>query len=77
MIKTLKVILWGEEVGRLAWEDKRRCSYFTYNANFIKKGLNISPLAAPTEETRALIPIWGEKITHSNISRNKPGGREL
>ncbi|MBO4692043.1 MAG: type II toxin-antitoxin system HipA family toxin [Bacteroidales bacterium] len=61
MIKTLKVILWGEEVGRLAWEDKRRCSYFTYNANFIKKGLNISPLVAPTEETRALIPIWGEK----------------
>lgn len=61
MIKTLKVILWGEEVGRLAWEDKRKSSYFTYNADFIRKGLNISPLVAPIEETRTLIPIWGEK----------------
>lgn len=61
MIKTLKVILWGEEVGRLAWEDKRKSSYFTYNAVFIRKGLNISPLVAPIEETRTLIPIWGEK----------------
>ena len=71
MIKTLKVILWGEEVGRLAWEDKRKSSYFTYNADFIRKGLNISPLVAPIEETRTLIPIWGEKSKKYVISKNK------
>ena len=27
MIKSLRVILWGEEVGRLAWDERRRLSY--------------------------------------------------
>ena len=40
MIKSLKVILWGEEIGRLAWDDRRHLSYFIYNPDFIKKGLS-------------------------------------
>ena len=60
MTKTLKVILWGEEIGRLAWDGRRHLSYFIYNPDFIKKGLNISPLAAPIEGVRALAPVWGE-----------------
>lgn len=35
MVKTLKVILWDEEVGRLSWDDKRQMSYFTYNPTFV------------------------------------------
>lgn len=61
MIQTLKVMLWGEEVGRLAWDKRRRLSYFTYSPNFIKKGLNISPIVAPTDGIRALVPVWGEE----------------
>ena len=49
MVQSLKVILWGEEIGRLAWDVKRRLSYFMYNPAFLKKGLNISPLAAPVD----------------------------
>ena len=60
MIKSLKVILWDEEIGRLAWDERRRLSYFTYNPEFIKKGLNISPLVDPSEGIRALSPVWGE-----------------
>ena len=60
MTKTLKVVLWGEEVGRLAWDERRHLSYFIYNPDFIKKGLNISPLVAPIEGVRALAPVWGE-----------------
>lgn len=61
MIKSLRVILWGEEIGRLAWDARRRLSYFTYNPEFIKKGLDISPLAAPIDGGRALLPVWGEE----------------
>ena len=66
MIKSLKIILWDEEIGRLAWDEHRRLSYFTYNPDFIKKGLNISPLVAPIDGTRGLLPVWGEdaKIYH-------------
>ena len=60
MIKSLKVILWGEEIGRLAWDERRRLSYFTYNPEFVKKGLNVSPLVAPVSGVRALAPVWGE-----------------
>ena len=60
MLKTLKVTLWGEEIGRLSWDERRRLSYFTYNPEFVKKGLNISPISAPIDEIRSLTPIWGE-----------------
>ena len=35
-------------------------TFFIYNPDFIKKGLNISPLVAPTDGVRALAPVWGE-----------------
>ena len=60
MIKSLKIILWNEEIGRLAWDERRRLTYFTYNPDFIKKGLNISPLVAPIDSAKGLLPIWGE-----------------
>jgi serine/threonine-protein kinase HipA len=38
MVQSLKVILWGEEIGRLAWDTRRRLSCFMYNPAFLKKG---------------------------------------
>lgn len=61
MVKLLSVIFEGEEVGRLAWDERRRLSYFTYNPEFINKGLNLFPLVAPVNGANALMPIWGEE----------------
>ena len=61
MVQSLKVVLWGEEIGRLAWDARRRLSYFVYNPAFLKKGLNIFPLAAPADGIRGLTPVWGEE----------------
>lgn len=61
MTRLLKVILWGEEIGRLAWDYHRRRSYFIYNPDFVKRGLKNSPLTAPLEPSRALTPVWGEE----------------
>ena len=60
MTSSLKVILWGEEIGRLAWDNRRRLAYFMYNPEWIKRGLNISPLVAPIDGARSLTPVWGE-----------------
>ena len=60
MITILKVILWGEEIGRLVWDARRRLSYFNYNPLFIRKGLDIAPLAAPLK-VYANMPVWGEE----------------
>ena len=61
MIKTLKVILWDKEIGRLSWDDLRRISYFTYNPDFIKGNLDLTPLSHPMDKRRAFLPIWGEE----------------
>ena len=77
MTKTLRVILWGEEIGRLAWDERRHLSYFTYNPDFIKKGLNISPLVAPIDGVRALgtsrfmITPTGKYINKYNMTISK------
>lgn len=60
MIKLLRVLLWDEEIGRLVWDERRRLSYFTYNPEFVRKGLNVSPLVAPIDGVRAQTPVWGE-----------------
>ena len=53
-------MLWDEEIGRLAWDSRRRMSYFTYNPEFLKKGINVSPLVAPVDGIRAMGTVWGE-----------------
>jgi len=54
-------MLWGDEIGRLAWHPARRLSYFTFNPDFVKKGLDIAPLVASVKKTNIhLLPVWGE-----------------
>ena len=61
MNNQLKIMLWGEEIGRLMWDKRRHTSYFTFNPSFLNKGLDISPLAAPLKGINAMKPIWGEE----------------
>ena len=60
MTRLLRVLLWDEEIGRLALDERRRVSYFTYNPEFVRKGLNVSPLVAPVDSVKAQAPVWGE-----------------
>lgn len=54
-------MLWGDEIGRLAWHPARRLSYFTFNPDFVKKGLDIAPLVASVKKSNIhLLPVWGE-----------------
>ena len=44
--KMLRVKLWGEEVGLLKWDHNRMKGIFSFNPDFVKKGLDIAPLTA-------------------------------
>ena len=46
MREALKVFLWGQEIGRLAWHDARKTTFFVYNPEFLKGSLDVAPLAA-------------------------------
>lgn len=62
--KTLRVILWGREVGRLSIDSHRHLPFFEYNREWIASGLDISPLNASIKQPQNLRPIFGasEKI---------------
>ena len=42
----VSVMLWGEEVGKLYWDERGRRAVFNYNPDFVKKGIDIAPLTA-------------------------------
>ena len=60
MNRTLKVILWGKEIGRLAWHENRHLSYFLYNPEFLKGDLDVAPLAASIHHPLSSRAIFGE-----------------
>lgn len=60
MKEALRVILWEMEVGRLAWDRKRKRAYFIYNPVFLAGKWDIAPLAASIKDVRSSMPIWGD-----------------
>ena len=60
MNSSIKVMLWDEEIGRLSWDNRRKTSYFTYNPEYVSKGLELAPLTAPIKGGNTLMPVWGE-----------------
>ena len=47
----VQVNLWDKNVGLLSWDDKRSCSVFQFDKNFMQYGWNIAPLVAPVYES--------------------------
>lgn len=43
-VTTAYVELWGDTVGAVAWEDGQRCAEFEFTRDFLKKGLDVSPI---------------------------------
>lgn len=56
----LKVMLWGKEIGRLAWHDKRNLAYFNYNPEFLDGALDVAPLVASIHNPASSRTIFGE-----------------
>lgn len=67
---SLKVMLWGNEIGRLSWDDRRGVSYFEYNHEFLEGNLDAFPLIASVSSPASRRPIMGEK--ESKIYRKLP-----
>ena len=55
----VKIMLWGQEVGSIFWDERRKRSVFSYHPDFIKGGLDIAPLSASIRNPRNRLPIYG------------------
>ena len=51
-IDTAIVTLWGETVGAVSWIDERGHGIFEYDKDFVKKGLDISPIKMSLNDAR-------------------------
>lgn len=51
-IKTATVLLWGKEVGVVAWDEDRRVGSFQYTPDFVRGGYEIAPLMMPLDKDR-------------------------
>ncbi|MDE6637151.1 MAG: type II toxin-antitoxin system HipA family toxin [Muribaculaceae bacterium] len=56
----LKVMLWGKEIGRLAWHAKRNLAYFNYNPEFLGGTIDVAPLVASIHNPASNRTIFGE-----------------
>lgn len=58
----VSVMLWGEEVGKLYWDERSKRAVFNYHPDFIKKGVEIAPLTASVKGSAAKgMPILGNR----------------
>ena len=60
MRESLKVFLWGMEIGRLAWHESRHLAYFIYNPEFLQGNLDVAPLTASIHHPLSARAIFGE-----------------
>jgi serine/threonine-protein kinase HipA len=47
--------IWGEIVGELFFKEETRQIFFTYDSEFLKKGIEISPILMPTDSREKII----------------------
>lgn len=59
----IQVQLWNKDVGLLSWDDKKGCSVFQFDKDFIQYGWNIAPLIAPLDSAyvQKSFPMSGNK----------------
>lgn len=49
---TAIVSIWGQPVGAVLWDDKRRVAVFEYEPSFGRTGLELAPIAMPLPQGR-------------------------
>lgn len=58
----VSVMLWGEEVGKIYWDTRSKRAVFSYNPDFIRKGIDVAPLTAPINSAAAKgFPVVGSR----------------
>ena len=64
-----EVILWGERVGAVAWDDRRNVAVFRYDDDFATQGMELSPLMMPVVKNK----IYEFPELRSNTFNGLPG----
>jgi len=56
----LKVLLWGEEIGRLNWDNRLRCTRFDFSPTYSARKTDLSLLSYSLRNKNVLLPVYSE-----------------
>jgi len=68
MASDARVLLWGSEIGAVSWIEERGIGVFQYTPDFVRSGIEVSPLEMPLREIPYEFPDLG-----SSSFRGLPG----
>ncbi|MDY8136169.1 type II toxin-antitoxin system HipA family toxin [Aquimarina sp. 2201CG5-10] len=71
MVDVIKITLWNEELGALIWDKNRNFGSFEFFPEFLKKGLDVSPVHMPIQN--AARKIYSFPNLNENTYRGLPG----
>jgi serine/threonine-protein kinase HipA len=66
-IKAVKVFLWNQLAGAVAWDEQMNTGEFQYDPDFVKSGLEISPLMMPLSNKVYRFPELSRSDTFSGL----------
>lgn len=65
--QTARVILWGKTAGYVSWDENTSVASFEYDGDFIKRGMEISPLKMPLSKKIYRFPELSESKTFAGL----------
>jgi serine/threonine-protein kinase HipA len=72
-VDTAFVTLWGEQVGAVAWLEDRSCAAFEFEPDFLKKGIDLSPLHMGLDAARKGDGIFSFPALNNDTFLGLPG----
>ncbi len=72
-IDTAEVKLWGDTVGAVSWIEKQDVAVFEYDREFLKKGLDVSPIHMPLSDASKGDAIFSFPSLNKNTFLGLPG----
>ena len=72
-LDTAVVSLWGDTVGAVSWLDDREYGVFEYDPDFLKKGLDVSPIHMSLEDARKGDAIFSFPALNKDTFLGLPG----
>ena len=76
MVDVAEVLLWGELVGAVRWDETQQLGYFQYAPQFLTKGWEVSPLKMPLSQGSRIYSfpeLWQNRDTTENTFKGLPG----
>ncbi len=72
-MKTAIVKLWGEMVGAVAWNENQNIATYEFEDNFLKRGLDLSPILMPIANSKGKIYQFNENKGFESTFKGLPG----